>query len=95
MVQIEWRGPCDYRAEDLLSHKNNGGGGKLEEAKSLLLDLLPDGPVSLAAIKENAVTKGISLRTLDRAKTELGVISRSEGFGPGSVMHWTLPHDER
>ena len=51
---------------------------------AFLCDELKDGPVMAIAIQERARTLGISKRTLDRAKKELGVKSRKEADGSWS-----------
>lgn len=93
VVHVEWRGPCGYTAEDLLAPPRNGQ-GKLGEAKSLLLEMLRDGPIKLEEIKDAAKQRGISFRTLERSKSELDIESLRRGFGMGSVVYWALPRDE-
>jgi len=93
VVRIEWRGPCKYSAEDLLSPRRNGE-GKLGEAESLLLEKLKDGPVKLKVIKDAAAEKVISFRTLERAKTELGIQSKRRGFSEDGAWFWELPIDD-
>jgi hypothetical protein len=34
---------------------------------------------------------GVADRTLDRAKRDVGVVSKREGFGRGSTVYWRLP----
>lgn len=93
VVRVEWRGQCSYIAEDLLAPSRNGG-GKLDEAKSLLLELLRDRPVRLEEIKLAATKKSISFRTVERAKSDLEIESLRRGFGKGSVLYWALPRED-
>ena len=51
------------------------------------------GEVLAADAKKLALQAGLSDRTLRRAKKELGVKSRRQGFGPGSQFFWGLPED--
>lgn len=92
-VRVEWRGPCSYVAEDLLAPPRNAG-GKLGEAKRFLLNTLGEGPVELDEIKSAAAKKSISFRTVERAKSDLGIGSLRRGFGKGSVLFWALPRQE-
>lgn len=88
VVQIEWRGECDYAPEDLLG---SPGGNRLAEAMSFVMQLLKDGPVEQKNVKFEAAKKGLAYRTVERAKEMLGVISIRKGWGPGSVCYWQSP----
>ena len=89
-VRIEWRGECEYTAKDLLKRPNSRG-RKQDQAKSFLLEILAAGPIEQAVIQQKAVALGIAYRTVERAKTLLGIESRRQGFGPGSMILWALP----
>jgi hypothetical protein len=92
-VCIEWRGSCDYEAADLLKGGKHGE-KRLNEAMQLLSELLAKGPVAVNDIRAKAITQGLALRTLERAKEILGLRSDREGWGPGSKCFWSLPsHD--
>jgi hypothetical protein len=93
VVGIEWRGPCDFTAEDLLGAKS-GGGTKVEEAKAFLIEMLSTGPVEQKVVARKSVDISIAYRTVERAKQDLGVRSTRKGFGPKSVLFWELPMDE-
>jgi len=91
--QIEWRGECDYTAEDLLtSPKQNAA--RLAEAMMFLTEALSEGPVEQRIIKQQAVVGGMAYRTVERAKEVLGVVSEREGWGPGSRCLWRLPVED-
>lgn len=92
-VIVEWRGECDFTADDILSvpTKNEG---RLSAAMSFMASILEDGPVAQQKVKATAIEQGIALRTLDRAKEVLGVISTRQGFGPGGYWLWKLPKQE-
>jgi hypothetical protein len=91
-VRIEWRGQCGYAADDLLRPTNHGKAVDL--AKSFLIENLSAGPVPQPQIKSIAIERGLAFRTVERAKAELGIVSRREGFGRGSVVMWELQVDE-
>jgi putative DNA primase/helicase len=63
----------------------------LDEAKDFLRMELADGPVSKKEIERDADGMGISPRTLKRAKKDLGIEARKEGFAKGGVWKWALP----
>lgn len=52
--------------------------------------MLEDGPVLHDTLKAEAQAEGHAFRTVERAKTELGVISVRKGFGPGSKLFWSM-----
>jgi hypothetical protein len=85
-VGIEWRGACEFKAEDLLKNAD-GATDRLEEAKEYLLDLLAKGAVQQQQVK----VKAKAWRTVERAKEVLGVKSTRKGWGPGSNCYWALP----
>lgn len=90
VVRIEWRGVCEFKAEDLLKN-SKGPVDRLAEAKGFLLDLLAEGPVSQQVAKAKANEAGLAWRTVERAKEVLGVESNRKGWGPGSRCYWSLP----
>jgi hypothetical protein len=92
-VRIEWRGECDCTAEDVLGAKPSQD-SKVDEAMDFLSDILADGPVEEAKIRRLAAAEGISLRTTDRAKHNLGVESSRKGWGPGSKCFWAIPEKD-
>jgi hypothetical protein len=63
---------------------------KIEDAKLFLLQMLEDGPVLHDTLKAEAQAEGHAYRTIERAKTELGIISVRKGFGPGSKFFWSM-----
>lgn len=91
--QIEWRGECDYTADDLLASPQQNA-GKLAEAMMFLTETLAEGPVEQRTIKQRAVAGGMAYRTVERAKEVLGVVSDRDGWGPGSKCLWRLPEED-
>jgi hypothetical protein len=53
---------------------------RIDQAIAFLRRELADGEVAATRLEENAKASGISLRTLDRARARLKVISRRTGF---------------
>jgi hypothetical protein len=60
---------------------------KLEQAKVELFEVLKNGPVEAKEVLRRLRRKGLSERTIYRAKTELQVESRRTAFGEKG--HWT------
>lgn len=63
----------------------------MEEAEDFLSDALRTGPILAKDIQDTARAHMISAATLRRAKGRLGVVSERQGFGPESVVKWSLP----
>lgn len=89
-VRIEWRGECDLTADHLLV-PSQGSGNRLNVAEAFLTAVLASGPVEQVEIQRQAAAQAIAYRTVERAKRLLGITSRREGFGPGSVVLWEFP----
>ena len=68
-------------------------GEKLTEAVEWLVWRLASGPLSKQEVLACARRDGIASGTLDRAKTELGVKPRKQGFGKEGGWFWSLPED--
>jgi hypothetical protein len=92
-VRIEWRGECECSASELLASPRSDGSVR-DEARRFLVDLLTDGPVEQRAVEQHAAARGLSWRTIERAKADLSVISLRKGFGLGSLVSWELPSPE-
>lgn len=60
----------------------------------MLYSILAVGPVQANDVIRLAKLAGVTVRTLKRAKRNLGVRSWKEGSGPGSRWLWELPDDE-
>lgn len=76
---VKFTGTCDVTAEQLV---NGGGYGenfakkKSSYVTEQLQELLADGEVSTAEINEYFETMGISKRTVENARKELGIVAR-------------------
>jgi hypothetical protein len=82
--------PVDYTANQALAANAAAlkDGGALKKAKEFLRELLADGPVAASDGAEGAQAHGISTRTLERARRELGVKVEKVGFEGG--WSWKL-----
>ena len=84
-----WAGESELTAQDLLSLPSVPTAR--DDASEFLLDLLTDGPVRATEVYRLATERGISGRTLQRAKKSVGVRSQRVGIGAGSYSEWHLP----
>ncbi len=64
---------------------------QIDQAMAFLRRELANGEVAAALLEEKAKASGISLRTLDRARTWLKVISRRTGFAKDGKCWLSLP----
>jgi hypothetical protein len=87
--RFEWRGPSSLTADDLVRVRKGRGptAVKAEEALTWLETELMKGPRPANELYEAADRAGISERTLERAKSDLGVVSKRAG----KSWVWGLP----
>lgn len=85
---IAWQGATSRSANDALKETHSEGDSKLEEARQFLQGFLGAGPKTALEAEKSAAEKGISRRTLHRAKASLPVRSEKDGT-QGWV--WWLP----
>ncbi len=64
---------------------------RIDQAIAFLRRELADGEVAATRLEEKAKASDISLRTLDRARARLKVISRRTGFAKGGKCWLSLP----
>ena len=84
---FEWLGECDATAGDVLKESDSVSDGsvvyheseKLDGASEFLADLLSNGAMASEEVFQISRNHGISDRTLNRAKTQLGVKSFKDG----------------
>ncbi|PIZ03488.1 MAG: hypothetical protein COY58_09205 [Gammaproteobacteria bacterium CG_4_10_14_0_8_um_filter_38_16] len=78
-------------ADELLNRKPDAEEkSALEEAKEFLIGLLSKEGMHSTEIIELAKSEGIAEKTLSRAKRDLKIESKREGFGKGSKGFWHL-----
>ena len=83
---VQWEGPCDYSAEEILSGSSLIN-RKLDRAKACLEMLLYDDDLKSNEVYERLTSLGISRRTIESAKKELGI----ESFKQGNEWFWHMP----
>jgi len=91
-----WTGESTLTAAQILAADNDEANSALNEALFFLKDELADGALPAKDVYRNADNIGISKRTLDRAKAQLGVTSRKQGEKGrrgGGVWVWELSDD--
>jgi hypothetical protein len=83
--------PVDMTANEALAAASAAlkDGGAVERAKDFLRGLLASGPVDANEGEEAAKAHGISARTLDRARSALGVKANKDGYQ--GAWCWKLP----
>jgi hypothetical protein len=92
MPRVVWLGETDLKANDILGHGGSGPGRPAKEsatARELLQELLTNGPVEVAKIKEEAASAGVCWRTVQTAKADLNI----DAFKDGRVWKWRLVGD--
>ena len=91
-----WTGESTLTSSQIMAGDDNSGAvSELDEAIAFLKDELAEGPVVVNNIWSDG--KGISKRTLNRAKSQLGIISRckgEKGKRGGPTWTWELPADD-
>jgi putative DNA primase/helicase len=80
-------GESRARAEDLLGEA--GDRSALGGATRWLREALADGPVLVGALREAATEAGMAWRTVERAKSRVGIKPTKLG-GPGAPWQWAL-----
>ena len=95
---VQWeRDPVTVTADDVLIVEDDGKGGRkkpsspLESAKGFLKGILAEGPKESALVERLAREQGISERTLNRARTALGVVAYKQGLGDEGRWLMKLP----
>jgi hypothetical protein len=86
---IEWLGIAPYTADDLLQPSRRRGEA-VPRAVAFLEERLADGPCARQRLLEEAEDVGLSLRTLERAKAELGIVSKQAREEGKKVWYWRL-----
>ncbi|WP_139559095.1 AAA family ATPase [Methylotetracoccus oryzae] len=91
----EWGEAIEGEAREILAaaeaSQPEGRGAALAEAEEFLSGILESGPVPKRDIVSKAEAEGITLDTLKRAKSSLGIESRKRGFGKDATTSWTFP----
>jgi hypothetical protein len=67
------------------------GSKQIDRALTFLRRELADGEVEAVVLERNAKANGIAIRTLDRARARLKVVSRRTGFAKNGKSRLSLP----
>jgi hypothetical protein len=97
VAAVAWEGTTDHRADDLLGAPVDRPAPKRELAEKLLRELLADGPVRRSEIEKATADAGVSWRTMEAAKADLGVWSEQRpepGKRGAGAAWWRLPDAE-
>lgn len=96
--RIIWGGHSDLTAADVLQPSKQGGGGKVEVAKSIIADVLASGPRGSNEVEQACLDAGLSKGTYWNARRALGVKAEKTEFNGNWLL--TMPgsngahHDE-
>ena len=82
-----WLGKYDIGIDELLNDKKKAPDNQFSKARRLIETALAHGPVAAVEIMQMAEEQGISVKTLNRAKSALGVISIKRH----NRWYWELP----
>lgn len=93
--RVEWLGESDRDARDLLDPEAMAGRAERDEAREWLRAYLRAGWKRSADAKRDALKAGIAERTLQRARADIRVKIRSEGFPPASWWALSAADDHR
>lgn len=97
---LRWIGQTELSADELLESREQreqgARSGPRGEAVDFLCEVLQAGQVAAEKVKAEARAAGISQRTLDRAKRELGIRARPVPDDDGGRhWFWSLPEKHR
>ena len=91
-ASFTWAGVSDLTASRILSGTATDDEKAARRAAcDLLKEALSNGERLAGDIKAEAQVIGVSTRTLDRARADLGITWRREGFGKDAIYYWDLP----
>ena len=93
-IGVEWLGPSQYTAADLMGGVVDDHSA-VAEAEYVLYSILVEGPLPATECLKLAGDAGVSGRTLKRAKKRMGVPSWKEGSGKDCKWLWELPNDPK
>jgi len=83
---FSWHGEFDMNADDMFNNNPNRT-SRFDEAKLFIQTILANGAVEATKIMEMAEEQGISIKTLNRAKSVLGVNSVKRN----GQWYWEMP----
>ncbi|MCG8407987.1 MAG: hypothetical protein MI923_22545 [Phycisphaerales bacterium] len=86
--------PVSVTADDALSAEPTDRSER-GDAADWLEQLLGDGPIESKKVRRLASENGHTWTTVRRAKHDLGIEARKQGFGDGAAWYWHLPSNRR
>jgi len=97
VARVRWIGESRHQADHLLEPAaTDEERGQRSEAEDFLISSLTDGSMEVRDLQRQAKDAAIAWRTIERAKSKLGIESRREGFGRNGKFLWFFPeHIER
>jgi hypothetical protein len=90
VARLDWLGPTPLTADELVEKPRPARRDAVAEAMGFLRERLADGPCTRSRLLDEAASLGLSLRTLERAKTELGILSRQGRDNGAKAWYWGL-----
>ncbi len=93
--RFTWGEFVDWTSDDLVAPRDNSAkGAKVSEAEAFLKELLADKPMDALAIIRAAEARGISKRTVQRARERLDVKIIKKGFGKKKKSMWSFADND-
>jgi hypothetical protein len=95
-LSLTWLGPCEWTADQLVSAAARGRRRPRprDRARSFLSSVLAKGPRTAREIWERVKDRGLTVRTLNRAKEELEIRSVRVTVDGALRSYWLLPGQE-
>jgi hypothetical protein len=90
VARLEWLGPSPLTADELVEKPRRARRDAVSAAMDFLRERLADGPCTRSQLLDEAAALGLSLRTLERAKAELGILSRQGRDNGAKAWYWSL-----
>jgi len=91
--RVVWGEPLEGSAKQLLGDAEMVGDSPRDDAAEWLTDMLSGAEVAVPELRKQATAAGFSWRTIERAKSDLGVVSEriSQGSAGSGRWYWRLP----
>jgi putative DNA primase/helicase len=90
-ARVRFGEPIPGTAREILGEAETTPDDRRLNADDFLIAMLSDGAKSVAEIRDAAKAHCLPWRTVERAKTKLGIRATREGFGKGGTWRWELP----
>jgi len=91
---VDWFGTSPISADEVLARAGHRGRGPRDLAATFVEQFLAAGPRTSRDLWEAAQKAGLSARTLNRAKKELGIRCQRRHSDGRQVSYWLLPGQE-